>query len=57
MSCADYNKITYQLQDELESKDHIITKLLTTIGDLRVKIEDNIIHKLKWMDKSLYIAK
>ena len=57
MSCADYNKITYQLQNELESKDHIITKLLTTIEDLRVKIEDNIIHKLKWMDKSLYIAK
>ena len=33
-SCADYNKIVDELQDELKSKDHIINKLLTTIGDL-----------------------
>ena len=30
-SCANYNKIVYQLQDELKSTDHIINKLLTTI--------------------------
>ena len=48
-SCADYNKIVHQLQDELKSKDHIINKLLTTIGDLtstELKSKDNIIHKL-----------
>ena len=48
-SCADYNKIIDQLQDELKSKDHIINKLLTTIGDLtssELKSKDNIIHKL-----------
>ena len=48
-SCADYNKIVDQLQDELKSKDHIINKLLTTIGDLtstELKSKDNIIHKL-----------
>ena len=33
-SCADYNTIVDQLQDELKSKDRIINKLLTTIGDL-----------------------
>ena len=27
-SCADYNKILDQLQDELKSKDHIIHKLI-----------------------------
>ena len=45
-SCADYNKIVDQLQDELKSKDHIINKLLTTIGDLtssELKSKDNII--------------
>ena len=48
-SCADYNKIIGQLQDELKSKDHIINKLLTTIGDLtssELKSKDNVIHKL-----------
>ena len=48
-SCADYNKIVDQLQVELKSKDHIINKLLTTIGDLtstELKSKDNIIHKL-----------
>ena len=48
-SCADYNKIVDQLQDELKSKDHIINKLLTTIGDLtssELKSKDNITHKL-----------
>ena len=48
-SCADYNKIIDQLQDELKPKDHIINKLLTTIGDLtssELKSRDNIIHKL-----------
>ena len=48
-SCADYNKIVDQLQGELKSKDHIINKLLTTIGDLNsseLKSKDNIIHKL-----------
>ena len=48
-SCADYNKIVDQLQDELKSKDHIKNKLLTTIGDLsgtELKSKDNIIHKL-----------
>ena len=48
-SCADYNKIVDQLQDELKSKDHIINKLLTTIGDLtstELKSKDNIINKL-----------
>ena len=48
-SCADYNKVIGQLQDELKSKDHIINKLLTTIGDLtssELKLKDNIIHKL-----------
>ena len=48
-SCADYNKIIGQLQDELKSKDNVINKLLTTIGDLtssELKSKDNIIHKL-----------
>ena len=48
-SCADYNKIIGQLQDELKSKDYIINKLLTTIADLtssELKSKDNIIHKL-----------
>ena len=48
-SYADYNKIVDQLQDELKSKDHVINKLLTTIGDLtslELKSKDNIIHKL-----------
>ena len=48
-SCADYNKIIGQLQDELKPKDYIINKLLTTIGDLtssELKSKDNIIHKL-----------
>ena len=48
-SCTDYNKIIDQIQDELKSKDHIINKLLTTIGDLttsELKSKDNIIHKL-----------
>ena len=48
-SCADYSKISDQLQDELKSKDHIINKLLTTIRDLtstELKSKDNIIHKL-----------
>ena len=47
-SCADYNKIVDQLQDELKSKDHIMNKLLTTIGDLtssELKSKD-IIQKL-----------
>ena len=47
--CADYNKIIGQLQDEPKSKDYIINKLLTTIGDLtssELKSKDNIIHKL-----------
>ena len=47
-SCVD-NKIICQLQDELKSKDYIINKLLTTIGDLtssELKSKDNIIHKL-----------
>ena len=30
-SCANYNKIVDQLQDELKSTNHIINKLLTTI--------------------------
>ena len=45
-SCTDYNKIVDQLQDELKSKDHIINKLLTTIGDLtnsELKSKNNII--------------
>ena len=49
ISCADYDKIVDQLQDELKSKEHIINKLLTTIGYLtssELKSEDNIIHKL-----------
>ena len=49
LSCADYIKIVDQLQDELKSKDRIINKLLTTIGDLtssELKSKDNIIHKL-----------
>ena len=33
-SCADYNKIVDQLQNELKSKDLIIKRLLTTTGDL-----------------------
>ena len=48
-SCADYNKIIGQVQDERKSKDHIINKLLTTIGVLtssELKPKDNIIHKL-----------
>ena len=48
-SFADYNKVICQLQEELKSKDHIINKLLTTIGDLtssELKLKDNIIHKL-----------
>ena len=48
-SCANYNKIIDQLQDELTSKEHIINKPLTTIGDLtssELKSKDNIIHKL-----------
>ena len=48
-SCADYNKIVDQLQDKLKSKDHIINKLLTIIGDLtssELKSKDNIIHKI-----------
>ena len=48
-SSAHYNKIIGQLQDEPKSKDHIINKLLTTIGDLtssELKSKDNIIHKL-----------
>ena len=49
-SCANYNKIIGQLQDELKSKDHIINKLLTTLlGDLtssELKSKDNIIHKV-----------
>ena len=48
-SCADYNKIIGKLQDELKSKDNVINKLLTTIGDLtssELKSKDNIIHKL-----------
>ena len=48
-SCADYNKIVDKLQDELKSKDHIINKLPTTIGDLtstELKLKDNIMHKL-----------
>ena len=47
-SCVSYNKID-QLKDELKSKDHIINKLLTTIGDLtrsELKFTDTIIHKL-----------
>ena len=47
--CADYNKVIDQLQDELKSKDHIINKLLTTIGHLtssKLRSKDNIIHKL-----------
>ena len=47
--CADCNKIVDQLQDELKSKDHIINKLLTTIGAVtstELKLKDNIIHKL-----------
>ena len=49
ISYADYDKIVDQLQDELKSKEHIINKLLTTIGYLtssELKSEDNIIHKL-----------
>ena len=48
-SCAEYNKIIDQLQNELTSKDHIINKLLTAIGDLtstQLKLTDNVIHKL-----------
>ena len=48
-SCADYNKIIDELQDELKFKDHIINKLLKTIGDLtslELKSKDNIIHEL-----------
>ena len=48
-SCANYNKIIDQLQDELTSKEHIINKPLTTIGDLtssELKSKDNIIYKL-----------
>ena len=48
-SCADYNKIVDQLHSGLKSKNHIINKLLTTIGDLtstELKSKDNIIHKL-----------
>ena len=48
-SSVNYNKIVDQLQDELKSKDHIINKLLTTIGDLtntELKLNDNIMHKL-----------
>ena len=48
-SCVDYNKIIGQLQDGLKSKDHIINKLLTTIGDLtssELKSKGNIMHKL-----------
>ena len=48
-SCADYNKIVHQLQEELKSKDHIINKILTTIENLtssELKSKDNIIHKL-----------
>ena len=32
--CADYNKIMDQIHEELKSKDHIINKFLTTMGDL-----------------------
>ena len=48
-SCPDYNKVIGQLQDELKSSNHIINKLLTTIGDLtssELKSKNNIIHKL-----------
>ena len=47
--CADFNKTIDQLQDELKSKDHIINKILTTIGHLtssKLRSKDNIIHKL-----------
>ena len=49
LSCPDYNKVIGQLQDELKSNNHIINKLLTTIGDLtsaELKSKNNIIHKL-----------
>ena len=42
-SCADYNKIIDQLQDELNSRDHIINKLLTTIGDLKAHLRSETI--------------
>ena len=48
-SCADYNKIIDQLQDELKSKDNIKNKHLTKIRDLtssELKVKDNITHKL-----------